>query len=198
MRRNLRKLAACSALVVVTSGCGDGSTRTSNYALSPMPGIGVEPGWWATIAKREVPPTTSAVPGKESPPQRRTVEVTVPADVLFDQGESTLTSQAEAALTRVAQDIRQQDGHDIAILGFTDHVGTEEFNLQLGQQRADSVATLLVGAGIATDRFSVVQSRGEHGALCVEIRPDGSDDADCRARNRRVVITYTVSQRVQI
>jgi OOP family OmpA-OmpF porin len=54
-------------------------------------------------------------------------------------------------------------------------------------RRARRVAEALAGAGIATSRISA-QGYGETRPLAAEAKPDGADDPDGRARNRRVEV----------
>jgi outer membrane protein OmpA-like peptidoglycan-associated protein len=185
MKINTKRLAVCCLLFTLAAGCGN-TRATANYQLSPIPGVGSEPSWWVAITTQDGPSRVDS--GHK---QRRTFKVTVPADVLFDEGQSSLTTTADGAMRTIAHDIRQRHGTDITVTGFTDHFGTAASNDALGQQRADAVAKFLRNAGLKNVKPG---TRGERGALCREIRPNGSDDADCRARDRRVVITYTITE----
>lgn len=66
----------------------------------------------------------------------------------------------------------------IRVEGHTDDQGTTEYNLALGQQRADAVAAYLRGLGVAADRIDTITYGEERPAA------DGVDEA-ARARNRR-------------
>jgi OOP family OmpA-OmpF porin len=69
----------------------------------------------------------------------------------------------------------------VTLLGFTDSVGTAEYNLKLGQRRAEAVRDVLVKNGVTVSRLAV-QSLGETSPIADNAVASG------RARNRRVEI----------
>jgi outer membrane protein OmpA-like peptidoglycan-associated protein len=158
--------------------------KSSRYDLTPLPGKGLEAGWWAAISTTTAP---------EAPDRPRQIEINVPSDVLFDEGSSDLVKGADQKLASVARDIISEASGPVTIFGFTDQVGAEQSNLELGQRRADTVAETLIAHGVPRSQIAPTQSKGEGAPLCVETRADGTDDADCRARDRRVFITYTIT-----
>ena len=119
--------------------------------------------------------------GKETP-----VEIKLPSDVLFEFGRSELTSAAQAALDGVADQIGSAVG-TITIEGHTDAVGDDSSNQLLSEARAASVQAAMqerLGSGSA---FSAV-GFGESRPVASNMNPDGSDNPDGRAQNRRVEI----------
>ncbi len=96
----------------------------------------------------------------------------------FDFDKADLTPQDQEKLRVVAQALKDYPTARIVISGNTDEVGTEEYNLALGQRRAAVARHYLVALGIAADRLETV-SYGEE-------RPadPGHDDA-AHAKNRR-------------
>lgn len=103
------------------------------------------------------------------------------SDILFDVGRSTLKAGAQASIQRIAVVLRQYPQHQILVEGHTDATGTDEFNLQLSRDRANSVRTALVAGGVETGRISA-EGFGES-------RPVASNDnAAGRQQNRRVEI----------
>ncbi len=124
----------------------------------------------------------------ESPSQ---VEFAISADLLFAFNEATLAPEARAVLSGLADDIRRQAMGPIAIVGHTDAVGSDAFNLDLSRRRAAAVETeldiLLAGSAVAF----ATEGRGENEPVAEETGADGADDPEARARNRRVTVTYT-------
>jgi OOP family OmpA-OmpF porin len=179
----IRMLVLLVTVVIAMSSCTAGAT-TQRYDLGSLPGTNQELGWWAAV---------STTPASDTPVvgQTTTVELTVPSDVLFAEGDATLVPDARDSLGQVAQEIIDRNGHDIVIVGYTDRLGDDESNRQLGQQRAGAVANALITDGLAGALPGQLLSGGETSPLCQEVRTDGSDDIDCRARNRRVTVTYT-------
>jgi len=103
--------------------------------------------------------------------------------VHFGYKKSTLSDEAKAALDAFAQDlIAGNEAVFIEIQGHTDHVGSDEYNLELGQDRADSVRKYLnTDHNIPLHRMSTI-SYGESKPL------EPNDTKSNRAQNRRVVL----------
>ena len=103
------------------------------------------------------------------------------SDILFDVGKSSLKAGAQASIERIAVVLRQYPQHQILVEGHTDATGSDEFNLQLSRDRANSVRTSLVAGGVDASKISA-EGFGES-------RPVASNDnAAGRQQNRRVEI----------
>lgn len=114
--------------------------------------------------------------------QDNNIVLTMPDAITFDFGQSTLKPQFFGVLTNLADTLNQFPDTRIQIAGHTDNVGSDASNLQLSQQRANSVRTYLASAGVAPQRMQAV-GFGESRPVA-----DNSTDAG-RAQNRRVEIT---------
>jgi outer membrane protein OmpA-like peptidoglycan-associated protein len=109
-------------------------------------------------------------------------------DVLFDYDSDALTAEGNASVGRIADIVTRLAKRNALICeGHTDAKGTEAYNFELSLRRARRVADSLAAAGIPTDRISA-QGLGESRPLASETMPDGSDNAEGRARNRRVEV----------
>jgi outer membrane protein OmpA-like peptidoglycan-associated protein len=118
------------------------------------------------------------------------VQVTLNADVFFAFDEADLTVPAAVALADLAPRIANQAKGTVRIEGYTDAKGTDAYNVELSQRRAEAVkADLSRRMGAKSVRFEAV-GRGATEFVAPNTRPDGSDDPDGRARNRRVTVTY--------
>lgn len=114
------------------------------------------------------------------------VEIKLPSDVLFEFGKSELTPAAQAALDGVEDQIGSAEG-TITIEGHTDAVGDDPSNQLLSEARAASVRAALqerLGNG---STFNAV-GFGESRPVAPNTNPDGGDNPDGRAQNRRVEI----------
>jgi outer membrane protein OmpA-like peptidoglycan-associated protein len=100
-------------------------------------------------------------------------------DVLFDFNQYTLKPGAREKLAKVSGIILAYPGLKIALEGHTDSVGTDDYNMKLSQQRADSVQTYLISQGVPAD---TVSSTGLGKADPVA----SNDNAAGRQQNRRV------------
>lgn len=101
------------------------------------------------------------------------------SDVLFDSGQSTLKPGAKEKLAKVSGILLAYPTLRMEVEGHTDSVGSDDYNLQLSQRRADAVRDYLVSNGIA---LANVQTAGMGKADPVA----SNDTAEGRQQNRRV------------
>jgi len=115
-------------------------------------------------------------------------ELSLSGDVLFDFNKWNIKPEAEATLSKLADALKKLGDKQIAIEGHTDSVGSDPYNLDLSEKRAQSVRTWLIQkGGVATEKISA-RGLGESKPIAPNALPDGSDNPDGRAKNRRVEI----------
>jgi outer membrane protein OmpA-like peptidoglycan-associated protein len=102
-------------------------------------------------------------------------------DVLFDTGKAQLKSGADRSLDQIAAFLNDNPERRVQIEGFTDAQGTDDYNLELSQRRADSVAMAIIRRGIDAQRVRAM-GYGE------EFPVASNDSAGSRQLNRRVEI----------
>jgi outer membrane protein OmpA-like peptidoglycan-associated protein len=102
-------------------------------------------------------------------------------DTLFATGRAELKPGVTADLDRVSAFLNEYPNRTAEIEGFTDSQGTEEYNQDLSQRRADSVKGYLVGQGVKTTRLSST-GRGENAPVADNASSEG------RQQNRRVEV----------
>lgn len=102
----------------------------------------------------------------------------------FGTNLSDITALSYGGLNAHAQYLKGNSQAKLQISGHTDERGTREFNLALGERRANAVARYLVGLGVQAGQLSVVSYGKEKPAA------DGSDE-EAWAKNRRVELDYT-------
>lgn len=102
-------------------------------------------------------------------------------DVLFDTGRAELNPGAARNLDQLVQFLTSHPDRRVEIDGYTDSIGTDSFNLDLSQRRADVVKSVLVTRGIDSSRIA---SRG-YGK---EFGVASNSDSGGRQLNRRVEI----------
>jgi peptidoglycan-associated lipoprotein len=105
-------------------------------------------------------------------------------DVFFDFDLADVRPDAEAVLQRNAAWLNRWPTTVVRVGGYADVRGTREYNLGLGQQRAERTRAFLISLGVPATRISVV-SRGESEAFCAE------QTENCWARNRRAHFVIT-------
>ena len=120
--------------------------------------------------------TSSIVPGSQADLRDKAGTDTV----LFAYDSYELDGDARAILARHAAWLKANPAVRITLEGHCDERGTREYNLALGDRRANSAKNFLAGQGIAVDRISTISYGKERPAV------DGSDEA-AWAQNRRAV-----------
>lgn len=117
----------------------------------------------------------------------RGVIVNLP-DVLFEFGQSGLTSDAEMRVQDIADVLKTQaDGRRVSVEGHTDAIGSEEVNQRLSEERAQRVTETLSISGVDGTRITTT-GYGERYPVAPNTNPDGSDNESGRAKNRRVEV----------
>jgi len=114
----------------------------------------------------------------------REARATLEEMVFFDYDESELRSDAETALRAKVDILRASPQVRLRIEGHADERGSTEYNMALGNRRAESVRQFLSGFGLAENRFEIV-SFGEGRPL-----QQGSNE-NAWARNRRAQFVIT-------
>jgi len=105
-------------------------------------------------------------------------------DVYFAYDLSELSEPTRAALQKAADWLRRFTSTRVMVEGHADSRGTNEYNLALGERRANSVRDYLVSLGIPAARLTIV-SKGEEDPVCRE-------EADaCYEKNRRAHFVFT-------
>lgn len=103
-------------------------------------------------------------------------------NIYFDFDKSVLKPEAKAILKQKAAFLRDNPEYSVLIAGHCDERGTEEYNLALGERRANSAKEYLMALGISEDRIKTI-SYGE-------LRPaDPASNPTAWAKNRRDTFT---------
>ena len=105
----------------------------------------------------------------------------MPGNITFATNSAEIAPQFYSTLNAVALVLKEFPETLIEVTGHTDSTGSEEYNLQLSQQRANSVAQYLIAQGIAPNRI-LAKGMGESMPIAPNDTPEG------RAANRRVEI----------
>ena len=102
-------------------------------------------------------------------------------DVLFATGRADLKSGASGNLNKLVAFLNKYPDRTVLIEGYTDNVGSENYNQALSERRADSVKSYLAEQGIGALRLSA-SGKGENDAV------GSNDSATGRQQNRRVEV----------
>ncbi len=156
----LRILPVIALLFLVTA-CGTGTGTGSKYSTG-APG---------TLGER----FGSVVVGSQ-----RDLAVNVGDRVFFDTDQWSLKSEARDVLKRQAVFLKRHDSLTVTIEGHADERGTREYNLALGERRANTAKDYLVSQGVSANRINTISYGKERPAVL------GSNPA-AWAQNRRSV-----------
>jgi peptidoglycan-associated lipoprotein len=169
MAGSLRMLAAALLL----AGCSSTSDEMSGAAGAGSGGAGAGDAARGGIA-------SSALPGELVPGSQEDLEVSVGDRVFFAYDSAVLSPIASQTLDRQAAWLKQYPEIFLTVEGHTDERGTRDYNLALGDRRANAVKNYLVALDIQPNRILTI-SYGEE-------RPaEAANDETAWANNRRAV-----------
>ncbi len=138
------------------------------------------------VLRKKTPLVTAPVNETRVADSLAQLKASMPEDLLiyFDFGRSALKSdlQLGSVIAPVRSWLEKYPGSKLLITGLTDLVGTHEYNMQLGMERAQIVARYIQTLGINSSRI-LVESGGETRPIAGYITEEN------RAKNRRTEIT---------
>ena len=158
-------LAACSTTPKDTADSSGSGSSSSSSDVSSEEGTIIETS----------PETASIVPGSQED-----LIVNVGDRVFFNYDSSDLDSDAQELLQDQVAWLKQYSDVSVIVEGHCDERGTREYNLALGEKRAQSVKNYLISLGISSDRVTTISYGKERPAVV------GSNDG-AWAQNRRSV-----------
>ena len=123
------------------------------------------------------PGSRNALPGSQ-----QDLEASAGDRVFFAFDRSDITPEAQEILARQADWLRRYPNVTVTIEGHCDERGTREYNLALGERRAQAAKNVLVASGIPASRITTISYGKERPAVV------GSSE-EAYAQNRRAVTT---------
>lgn len=138
--------------------------------------------------------TGCVAPGDEAVSEPQVVVVTKTVVdfpvILFEAGSVTLSLRARQQIRELSAAIKKASkDDDLLVEGHSDSLGSEVSNQAVSLKRAEAVARELMFNGIGRERISV-RAYGETQQTAPNTLPDGSDNPEGRAANRRVEIAW--------
>ncbi|GFM63473.1 OmpA family lipoprotein [Pseudomonas cichorii] len=119
--------------------------------------------------------------GVEVQRQGDQIKLIMPGNITFATDSSSIASSFYSPLNNLANSLKQFNQNNIEIVGYTDSTGSRQHNMDLSQQRAQSVSTYLTSQGVDPARLSVRGAGPD--------QPIASNaDVNGRAQNRRVEV----------
>lgn len=105
-----------------------------------------------------------------------------PVKVHFALDSDQLYDQEKPLLDRTADCLQHNAQQRVSIVGNADERGTQEYNQDLGQRRAQTVARYIEGKGVSSNQVEAVISHGEDSPICT------ASDLKCWQLNRRTAV----------
>lgn len=115
-------------------------------------------------------------------------EIDFTINLTFEYKTIELTGKNKLTLDSLVSILKKDPKLSIAFTTHTDGIGSENYNLELSQKRAQFLANYVLKSGVPKRKISGAKGVGESKPLFPEILPDGSDDPAARAKNRRTEI----------
>jgi OOP family OmpA-OmpF porin len=153
---------------------GDGTLCWRDNNWTPATAAANCDGWIGPKAAAPAPKPAPAPAVSQS-------KITLQADTLYDFDKATLKPEGKATLDKIAADLSKIKLEVIIAVGNTDSVGTDAYNMALGQRRAQSVKAYLVSKGVDGSRI-YTESKGKSNPVASNATAEG------RAKNRRTDI----------
>ncbi len=127
-----------------------------------------------------------AIPGAVVERVGEGIQVTFDSGLLFDFDSDDVRSGAATNLRNLAANLSKYPDTDVLIVGHTDSVGTDSYNLRLSQERAEAASRFLVTEGVPNSRLKT-SGRGE-------LEPIATNDTEPgRQANRRIELAIVAS-----
>jgi outer membrane protein OmpA-like peptidoglycan-associated protein len=118
------------------------------------------------------------------------IKITFDSGILFDIDKSDLRPVSETNLTKLAKILNKYPDTNILIEGHTDDTGTNDYNMALSKDRAQSVSLYLATVDVKSARFSIA-GYGETQPIVTNDSPEG------RQKNRRVDIAVIANDKLK-
>lgn len=166
MRLKLSGLVVAAFVLAACSSTGDDAGSSGSSGQSASSGSGGQ---------------VAAAPVGPKPGSQMDLEVNVGDRVFYAFDKSSLSAESRTAIERWAAWLKTYQGNKVIIEGHADERGTREYNLALGERRADSARDYLVSLGISPNRVKIVSFGKERPAV-----PGSNENA--WAQNRRAVL----------
>ncbi len=196
--------ASCSSLTKTQKGAIIGTAaggtigaligkKAGNTAVGAVVGGAIGGVAGAYIGKkmdRQAEEIKRTVPGAEVIDAGEGLIVKFDSGILFDTGKSDLKDAARTNIQNLAATMKNNPETNIMVIGHTDAVGSDQFNMNLSQQRAAAVKSYAAAQGIASSRLTTV-GKGESEPIA-----DNSTDTG-KSQNRRVEIVIVANEKLK-
>lgn len=114
-------------------------------------------------------------------------------DILFDFNSTTLDEKHYPMLDSLSQILKSNQKNNLLIIGHTDALGNEAYNLKLSKKRAEIVSAYLTKNNVDIEQLNI-KGIGETNPVAMNYKENGEDSPEGRKYNRRVELQFTSKQ----
>ncbi len=184
MNKTLKLLLASVITISASAAMASDNWQNGDGALNWKNGDGTlcwrDASWTPATAAKGCDGALAAKPAAAAAGVSQS-KITLQADTLYDFNKSDLKPEGKATLDKIAADLNKIKLEVIIAVGNTDSVGTDAYNMALGQRRAQSVKAYLTSKGVDGSRI-YTESKGKSNPVASNATAEG------RAKNRRTDI----------
>jgi peptidoglycan-associated lipoprotein len=182
-------IVTVGAVTLIAAGCSKKVALKTPPPVAPQPTENAAPA--APVAAKSTAPATPATVTRSNMPDQATrnrIQELIDRlqDAYFDYNKHSLRPDAEKSLVADAHDLsdilRQYPNYKLTVEGYCDERGSEEYNLALGDKRAEEAKEYLVSLGVPAAQLKTI-SYGKDRPVCTE------HTETCWQMNRRAHIT---------
>lgn len=167
--------------------------KTGNTALGAILGAaigGAAGAWIGNYMDKQAAEIEQDIEGAEVERVGEGIKITFDSGILFQVGKANLQEEAQNNLVKLAGILNKYENTEVLLEGHTDATGSEEFNLTLSQQRAQSVANFLSRYSVDPSRFTIM-GYGESQPVA------SNETVDGRTQNRRVEVAIFANDKLK-
>ena len=110
---------------------------------------------------------------------------TLSGDFLFDFDKDTLTPRGKEVVDNVAAQLKETGAKEVKVAGYTDRLGSDAYNLDLSQRRANRVKARLIEDGVTSEITAVSYGKVPQIKACNGYKHASKAEKDCLRPNRR-------------
>lgn len=195
-----------SAVTNASGQCWRSGDWTQDKARDPCDAVpraaAPAPAPVAEAPKPEPAPAPIAAAPVPPPPAPVIQKLTLSTDVLFEFGKAELRPSGQRKLDELASTAQGADVDRVVIVGNADRIGSDQYNQELSERRAQAVKTYIAQKGVAEQRVQA-EGRGESqsvtGDQCKHMGPERKSNSklvSCLQPDRRVEIEVLGSREV--
>lgn len=184
--------AAYGAGIGALAGCAIGAVahRAGGCGKGAIAGVvvGAGAGAYMDVQEKKLRDRLAGVGvGVRRDPATGAINLIMPGNITFPTGQASIKSDFYPVLDAVGDVLKEYNNTTISVSGHTDNVGRADFNQQLSQDRANSVASYLVSRGVDSGRVSAM------GMGSAQPVASNANEAG-RSQNRRVEVRINPPQ----